>query len=54
MIIKGEPYNRDKEKISNEKSKAIKLWQIEKRINSLQLSNEELNNLFLKTSFSTV
>lgn len=54
MIIKGEPYNRDKGKISNEKSKAIKLWQIEKRINSLQLSNEELNNLFLKTSFSTV
>jgi len=54
MIIKGEPYNKDKGKISNEKSKAIKLWQIEKRINSLQLSNEELNNLFLKTSFSTV
>jgi transposase len=54
MIIKGEPYNKDKGKISNEKSKAIKLWQIEKRINSLQLSNEELNNLFSKTSFSTV
>jgi hypothetical protein len=54
MVIKGEPYNKDKGKISSEKSKAIKLWQIEKRINSLQLSNEELNNLLLKTSFSTV
>ncbi len=53
MITKVQPYKKREPQLNSQKSKATILRNIEKRIEALQLNQEELNKLFLKTSFLT-
>jgi transposase len=50
MIIKAEPYKKTQVENSNEKQKVIKLKQLGKKLHALQLTKEELENLFIKHS----
>ncbi len=52
MITKAEPYKKNQIKENNQKSRAAGLRQVQKRINALNLSQEELDRLFLKPSLS--
>ncbi|MDQ2720618.1 MAG: IS110 family transposase [Bacteroidota bacterium] len=54
MITKIEPYKKNRPQINSEKQRAISLRQIENRIGSLELSQEELNKLFTRTSLLTI
>lgn len=53
MITKVQPYKKREPQLNSQKTKATILRNIEKRIEALQLNQEELNKLFLKTSFLT-
>lgn len=50
MITKAEPYKKNEIKESNEKSRRIGLRQVERRINALKLSQNELEKLFSRAS----
>lgn len=54
MITKVEPYNREDVQIHNERHKQSLLKNIERRICSLQLNQEELMKLFTRTSLLTI
>ncbi len=53
MITKVQPCKIREPQLNSQKTKATILRNIEKRIEALQLNQEELNKLFLKTSFLT-
>ena len=54
MFIKAEPYKRGNAEKSNEKQRAMNLKSLEKKLHSLQLSKQELENMFLKHSLSGI
>jgi hypothetical protein len=51
MIVKVQPYRKNQVEVNNQKQRALRLKQLNKRLHALQLSKEELENLFLKHSF---
>lgn len=53
MITKVQPYKKSEIQINSEKQKNAQLKQNERRIGTLQLSQEELTNLFTRTSLLT-
>lgn len=53
MITKIQPYKKFEAKPNNEKQKTTQLRNIERRIGSLQLNQEELKRLFSRTSLLT-
>jgi len=53
MITKIQPYNKENEEVHNARHKHVMLRNIEKRIGSLQLNQEELKKLFVRTSLLT-
>jgi transposase len=52
MIVKVQPYHKNQVEVNNQKQRALKLKQLNKRLHALQLSKEELESLFLKHSLS--
>ena len=52
MIVKVQPYHKNQVEVNNQKQRALRLKQLNKRLHALQLSKEELESLFLKYSFS--
>lgn len=54
MITKTQPYNKENEQTQNAKHKNVILKNIEKRIGALQLNQEELKKLFVRTSLLTI
>ncbi len=54
MITKVEPYNQEDVQIHNERHKQSLLKNIERRIGTLQLNQEELMKLFTRTSLLTI
>lgn len=52
MIIKAEPYQKQRVEINDQKQKAMKLRHLDKKLQALQLTKEELEKLFLKHSLS--
>jgi len=52
MIVKVQPYHKNQVEVNNQKQRALKLKQLNKRLHALQLSKEELEGLLLKHSFS--
>ena len=52
MIIKQEPYRKHQVETDQVKQKAFKLKQIDKKLQTLQLTKEELQRLFAKHSVS--
>jgi hypothetical protein len=53
MITKVQPYRKKDPQLNTEKHKSTQLRHIERRISALQLSQEELNKLFTRTSILT-
>lgn len=54
MITKAEPYKKNQVKESNQKTRAAGLRQVQRRIDALNLSQDELIRLFSKVSPSIV
>jgi len=50
MLTKVQPYNKENKQTNNERHKHIQLRNIERRIGSLQLNQDELKKLFTRTS----
>jgi len=54
MITKVEPYRKQQIEMSQEKQKATRLKQVERKLHALQLTKEELEGLFRKNSLSAI
>jgi transposase len=52
MITKGEPYKKNQVKENNQKTREAGLRQVQRRMDALHLSQDELTRLFSKTSLS--
>ena len=50
MLTKVQPYNKENKQTNNERHKHLQLRNIERRIGSLQLNQDELKKLFTRTS----
>lgn len=53
MITKAEPYKKIQLKESNQKTRAVGLRQVQRRIDALNLTQDELTMIFSKSSLST-
>ncbi len=49
MIVKAQPYQKSQVEVNNQKQRALRLKQLNKRLHALQLSKEEVGKPVFKT-----